>query len=283
MGTKERAGQVAVALLVCLTTLSATDTKKDFKYAVGPKASVSIINEYGPVSVKPSSGNQVLVSATLHSDSVEVDNSQVGNRIEFRTHLLHGATPQNSQVEYEVLVPSDASVTVHSTTGLLRVEQLQGDLTVQGDAVQVDVRDIKDAHVHVKTLNGPITLTNIRNGHVEVSSVGGDITMSAVSGPLVEVSSTSGKIRYDGDFGIGGEYRMQSHSGDVEAIIPADASVDVVARSVRGEVQNDFPLRPKVHNSFIAVPGKSLVGVAGKAASSVIIRTFSGKIRLKKR
>ena len=35
----------------------------------------------------------------------------------------------------------------------------------------MDVRDISDAHVHVKTMNGPVNLDNIQNGHVEVDSL----------------------------------------------------------------------------------------------------------------
>jgi len=283
MGTGQRVGQLAILTVVCVATLSATDTKKEFRYTVGPKPAVSIYNEYGPISVKPAEGNQVIVSAVLHSDKVEIDADQNGNRVDLKSHLLSGSTPQNSQVEYEVLVPPDASVTVRSTSGVLHVEQLAADVNIEGDSAQVEVRDINNAHVHIKTLNGPVTLTNIRYGHVEVSSVGGDITMQSVSGPLVEISSTSGRIRYDGDFGIGGEYKLTSHTGDIDATIPADASVDVTARSVKGDVQNDFPFHAKTHNSFVPVPGRSLVGTAGKAASSVLLRTFSGRIRLKKR
>ena len=283
MVSRQQIGQVAIVCMMCISTVWATDTRREFKYNVGPRAAVTINNEFGPISVKPSTGNEVIVNATLHSDKVEIDNSQRGNRLEFRSHLLAGATPENGQVEYEVMVPSDAIVTVRSTVGLLRAEQLRGDLAMEGDSAQIEVRDVSHSHVHVRTLNGPITLTNIQYGHVEVTSVGGDITLNGVSGPYVEVTSTSGKIRYDGDFGIGGEYKMTSHTGDIDATIPAEASVDVMARSVRGDVQNDFPLSPKTHSSFIPVPGRSLVGTAGKAASSVLLRTFSGKIRLKKR
>jgi hypothetical protein len=35
--------------------------------------------------------------------------------------------------------------------------------------------------------------------------------------------------------------------------------------------------------SFIPKGGRALLGTAGKATSSVFLRTFSGKIRLKKR
>jgi DUF4097 and DUF4098 domain-containing protein YvlB len=128
-----------------------------------------------------------------------------------------------------------------------------------------------------------VTLTNIREGHVEITSVSGDVHLNSVSGPLVQVSSTGGKITYTGDFGSGGDYSLISHTGDIEASIPSDASVDVSARSVKGAVENDFSMEPKAHSRFPVVAGRSFVGTMGKAASSVMLRTFSGKIRLKQR
>jgi DUF4097 and DUF4098 domain-containing protein YvlB len=283
MFTRRRAGEVVLVLGVCVFALAADQAKKEFRFTVGPKASVTINNEFGPVSVKPSGSNQVVVTATLQSDKVEVDNTSVGNRIVLKSHMLDGAKSDNASVEYEVLVPADASVFLRSMSGPIHAEQLRGDVTAEGDTAEVDVRDISNAHVHVNTLTGPITLTHIENGHVEISSVKGDVVLNSVSGPLVAVTSSSGKISYNGDFGVGGDYRLSSHTGDIEAIVPETASVDVTARSVRGSVENDFPLQPKSHTTFLPEKGHSFVGTAGKAASSVLLRTISGKIRLKKR
>jgi len=282
MSTAKRVGGVVTVAVACMGTLAFGQTKKDFKYVLGQQASVTINNEYGPIFVKPSGTNQMLVTAVLQSDKVEVDETKNGDRVQLKTHLLPGATPANRSVEYQVQVPSNANVTIHSNNGPLHAEQLQGDVTVEGDSAPVDVREISHAHVHVNTLNGPITLTNIRFGHVEVNSIGGDITMVSVTGPLVAVTSTTGKITYNGDFGIGGNYKMSTHTGNIEALVPEEASVDVTARSVRGEVENDFPLRPKSHTTFLPQKGRSFVGTAGQAASSVLLRTFSGKILLKK-
>ncbi len=181
----------------------------------------------------------------LSSDKVEVDNSQIGNRVEIQSHLLPGADAQSGRVDYEILVPADASITLHSSTGPLRAEKLHGDVTLEGAAATVELRDISNAHVHVKTLNGPVTLTNVQDGHVEIDSLSGAVTLNRVTGPLVQVISTSGGINYTGDFGDGGEYRLTSHSGDIEATVPDSTSADVSARSVRGEVHDDIPLQPK--------------------------------------
>jgi shikimate kinase len=258
------------------------ESHKEYRFTVGPKAGVSVNNPYGSISVKPSVNNTVVVNAVLHSNKVEVDNSQNGNRLDIQSHLLPGADANSGRVDYELLVPPDASVTLHSTTGPLRAEKLHGDLSLEGAAAMVDVRDISDAHVHVKTLNGPVTLSNVRDGHVEIDSLSGEVTLNSVTGPLVQVVSTSGKIVYLGDFGSSGEYRLTSHSGDIEATVPASTSADVSARSVRGEVEDDIPLEPKSHTWFPIKQGSAFVGTMGKAASSVVLRTFSGKIHLKK-
>lgn len=274
--------KLGVVMLALMSSLALGQTKKEFRFDAGPKASVSVANQYGPVIVKPSGNNQVLVTAVLHSDKVEVDNEHTGNRIDLKSHLLPGANSESGRIDYEVLVPSDASVTLYSPTGPLRVEKLQGDVSLEGAGASVEVHDVSNAHVHVRTLNGPVTLTNI-HGHVEVISVSGNVSLTEVSGPLVQVSSTSGRIFYDGDFGYGGQYSLISHSGDIEASIPAYASFDVTARSMRGKVENDFPFQPKSHTNFAVVPGSSFAGTSGKAASSVVLKTFSGKIRLKKK
>jgi DUF4097 and DUF4098 domain-containing protein YvlB len=274
---------VAIVALLAGTLLA--ESRKEFRVNVGPRAGVSVNNPYGSISVKPSTGNVVVINALLYSDKVEVDKNLVGNRVEIQSHLLPGADAQSGRVDYEILVPADASITLHSSTGPLRAERLHGDVTLEGAAATVEIRDITGAHVHVKTLNGPVTLTNVQDGHVEVDSLSGAVTLNGVTGPLVQVISTSGSISYIGDFGDRGEYRLTSHSGNIEATVPESTSADVSARSVRGEVHDDIPLQPKSHTWFVVKEGSAFWGTMGRAAvsSTVVLRSFSGKIHLSKR
>jgi DUF4097 and DUF4098 domain-containing protein YvlB len=261
------------------------EARKEYRFNVGVKAGVSVSNPYGSISVKPSTGNVVVVNALLYSDKVEVDHNLVGNRVEVQTHLLAGADAQSGRVDYEIFVPADASITLHSSTGPLRAERLNGDVTLEGAGATVEIRDITGAHVRVKTLNGPVTLTNVQDGHVEVDSLSGEVTLNGVTGPLVQVISTSGSINYIGDFGDRGEYRLTSHSGNIEATVPESTSADVSARSVRGEVRDDIPLQPKTHTWYVVKEGSAFWGTMGRAAvsSTVVLRSFSGKIHLSKR
>jgi DUF4097 and DUF4098 domain-containing protein YvlB len=283
MEGKRAAKLVAIGVIVAGALVA--ESKKEFHFTVGPKAGVSVMNPYGSISVRPSLNNTVVVNAILHSDKVEVDNNQSGNRVDIQSHLLAGADSDSGRVDYEVLIPADASITLHSSTGSLHAEKLHGDVSLEGPGAQVDVRDISDAHVHVKTMNGAVNLENIKNGHVEIDSLSGAITLRQVNGPLVQVVSTSGNISYIGDFGNSGEYRLTSHSGDIEATIPEWTSADVSARSTRGEVHDDIPLQPKTHTWFPMDKGRAFAGTMGRVAvsSTVVLRSFSGKIHLRKR
>lgn len=277
-----RARVGVLTLVVCLSAAAFAGNIKEYRYTVGPNANISVDTQYGAITVRAGSGNAVVVTATLKSSDVEVDQQQTGNRIEIASHLLQGEGQPTDQVDYELVIPPDATLSLHSSTGPLSVERMHGDLTLEGTDATVNIRNVENGHVHVRTMRGAITLTEVRNGHVELASISGDVHLKAVTGPLVQVSSGSGKIFYDGDFGSGGDYKFSTHSGDIEALVPVDVSAGFRAHSVLGKVQHDFPLKPK-HSRFSEEVGRSFVGTSGQAASEVVLRSFSGKIRLKQR
>jgi hypothetical protein len=275
------AAKLVSVLAITGLAFAAGESRKDLHFKVGRHPTVSINNPYGPVVVKAGANREVVVTAILHSDRVELDQSKSHNRIDIVSHLLAGADRKTGIVEYEVQVPRDANVTLHSDTGRIHAEKLQGDVMVAGNEGPIDVMDCAGGHVHVRTLNGSVTLSNV-HGHIEVMSMGGDVFMNQVSGTLVLVNSNSGRIKYAGDFGDDGEYDFTSHTGDIEATAPAFASIEVLARSDQGRVDSDFSLEPK-HTPFLASAGSAFAGTLGKAASSVKLFSFSGKIHLKKR
>ena len=272
---------VSLVLATCLSSAAIAETIKEYRYTVGAKANISVETQDGAISVKPGSDNQVVVTATLKSNNVEVDQQQNGNRIEIASHLLHG-TDQTAKVDYELLVPPDATINLRSSAGPLTAERLQGDLTLEGADAVVIVRNVDNGVVVVRTMRGPVTLINVHSNHVDIDSISGEVHLKAVTGPLIRARSGSGKIFYDGDFGSEGNYKFTTHGGDIEAIVPADVSASFRAHSVLGRVQHDFPLRPK-HSRFHEEVGRSFVGTSGQAGSEVVLHSFSGKIRLKQR
>jgi len=281
MHTRSCATKFVTVLALAGMAYAAGEARKELSFKVGKRPTVSINNPYGPVVVKAGAPHLVVVTALLHSDKVELDQSKSRNRIDLVSHLLSGADQNTGMVEYEIQVPPDANLTLQSENGRIHAEKLQGDVIVAGNEGAIEVLDCAGGHVHVRTLNGNVNLRNV-HGHIEIMSMGGDVLMNQVTGTLVSVNSNSGRIRYAGDFGDEGVYDFTSHTGDIEAVAPAFASIDVMARSDQGRVDSDFSLEPK-HTPFLAKGGSAFHGTLNKAASSVRLFSFSGKIHLKKR
>src|SRR6266508_495923 len=177
---------------ICFVALASglAQNRKEFKFTAQPGATVSIINQFGPVTVHPTNGRQIVVTATLASDKVEVDQTQSGNRIQLRTHLQQPRmSAEQARVDYDVSLPADVAVTIRSANGPISVERMRSDITAEGDTANIDVHDVANGHVHVRSMGGPVRLTNISNGHIEVISVSGPVEMSNVTGPKLEVNT----------------------------------------------------------------------------------------------
>jgi DUF4097 and DUF4098 domain-containing protein YvlB len=283
METMQRTTVAGLLLATCLASIAIAESKKEYRFSVSSQANVSVETQNGTITIKPGSANQVLVTATAESDKTRVETVQNGNRVEVGSALHPGDDMQGGRVDYEVTVPADATVHLRSASGPITADGLQGEVTLEGTAAQIEARNMNRGHLVVQTVKGPITLNNVHASHVEISSVSGDIHLNSVTGQLVKVGSTSGKIAYTGDFGSGGDYKFTTGSGDIDALVPATASAEFSAQSLQGQVQNDFPLQPKQHFHASLDATRAFFGTAGKAASGVVMHSFSGKIRLKQR
>jgi DUF4097 and DUF4098 domain-containing protein YvlB len=281
----ERLQQTAVvtlALATCLASMALAESRKEYRFTVGPNANISVDTQFGAISVKPGDSKEVVVTAISQSDKTEVDKEQRGNRIEIASHLLSGADQQTGRVDYELLVPRDATLSLRSSTGPLSAQDLQGDLSFEGTDAVVNVHNVSNGHVHVSTMRGAISLSDVSNGHVDISSISGTVAMKSVTGPFVRANSGRGKISYDGDFGSGGDYKFTTHSGDIEAVVPSSTSAAFSAHSILGKVHNDLDLMPQ-HSRYPFERGRSFFGSVGQAGSKVVLHSFSGKIRLKQK
>ena len=123
MQNQRHALKLSAMLLLASAAFAAGEGRKDLRYIVGPHSTVSVTNEYGPISVKPGAANQVIIIAVTHSGKVEIDQSQSGNRIDVLSHLFPGADAQTGRVDYQVQVPPDASLILRSSTGALHASQ----------------------------------------------------------------------------------------------------------------------------------------------------------------
>lgn len=263
----------------------AAESTRQTKLAIMPGGIVNVVNSCGSVTLHPGNQHQVVVNATTHSDKVEVDANSVpdGKRVDIRTHALPQQKPTSaeSSVDYDIAIPSGVSVTISTATAPITIDRIDGDLSLSSDTGVVTVKNAANARLDIRGVAAPVILTEV-NGEVQVTSSNGSVQLTNVSGTRVRVSTTSGNITYHGDFSGGGTYLLSTHTGAIDIALPESASVDLTARSLRGSVENDFPLQTKSHMTFVPDQGRSFAGTSNSGSSSVELESFSGRIRVKK-
>jgi len=278
-------GLISICTLGAVQALAA-DARKEIRLEIAPGGTVNLVNNAGSVTIRGGTGHQVVAVYTTRSPKMEVDQSDTldKGRVELRTHALPDQRPNSDEarVDFDITVPAGISVSATTATAPITVEGLTGDVILSSDTGQIVVRNVLRAHVHVRGVTAPVSLTDIINGHVEVTSSGGAVQMVNVAGSKVTVGTASGSITYTGDCSGGGSYVFTTHSGTIDVTLPESASVDLTARSINGSVQNDFPLQAKPHSPFVPKSGSSFAGTSNSGLSSVELQSFSGRIRVKK-
>lgn len=274
------------ALLSSSLSAYCAEARKEFRLDIVPGGAVTLSNSAGSVSLKPNTGHQVIVSYTAQSNKVEVDQASTDDRhrIEITTHVVPDQKPTagEARVDFEISLPAGISVTVETATATITAESISGDISLSSDTGQITVHDLAKSNVQVRTVTGTVSLSNINGSHVEVTSSAGAVQLANVTGPKVKIATGSGNITYNGDCAGMGNYVLTTHSGTIDMSLPQTASVDITARSVSGNVENDFPLSQKTHTSFVPQAGRSFSGTSNSGASSVQLQSFSGRIRVKK-
>lgn len=272
-------------LLLAWAFAPAAQSTRQTKLAIAPGGSVNILNSSGSVTLHQGSQRQVLVNATTHSDKVEVDANSIseGKRVDIRTHALPQQKPSSSEssVDFDITVPPGVTVTVTTATAPITLSNVSGDLSLSSDTGTVTVKNAANARLEVRGVTAAVVLSDV-SGEVEVTSSNGSVQLTNVSGSRVKIGTTSGNITYHGDFSGGGSYLLTTHNGGIDVTLPETASVDLTARSLKGSVENDFPLQNKSHMTFVPYQGRSFAGTSNSGSSSVELESFSGRIRVKK-
>jgi len=252
-------------------------------FSVAANVLVDVQSHSGVISVKSWEPAAVRVVAVRRSRAVEVHVEQTAGRVQVRSDVVQPQAPGGERtVDYEIWMPASAALYVHLDAGRVELAGLRGDVKVETVAAAVSLDDLA-GHIDVTTTSGNVSATNC-SGRLAVTSVSGQLGFLALASRVLTARTASGDIRYEGDLLSGGSYEFSSHQGAVAIILPASASFELTARSVQGEVSNEFPLAPKPQ-ARMSTPGyaRSLLGTVQNGAAMVRATTFSGKIIIQKR
>jgi DUF4097 and DUF4098 domain-containing protein YvlB len=240
----------------------------------------------GRIEVKSWKNPEVVVAGTQASNKINIETEQVGERIDVTTSVLDsGAQPSELEANFQITVPEETELQLRTQTGLIYVEQVMGDMTLQSVAGDVHLKEVS-GYIVVRTTNGSLVCTQCA-GKLDFNSVSGGAQLLQPGLTNVNLFTTSGNILFDGDFIRTGIYTMRSGKGTVEVHFSGNDSFDLKAQTATGTVDNQAEayLRPDSHGvKHMATKfTKGLFGTVGSGLAKVELSSYSGTIRILKR
>ena len=203
-----------------------------------------------------------------------------------------GTWPEGPSVvfDFSVSAPFDTEVRVKSGSGDEEVRSLKGPVTAEAGSGDIRVQDVEE-HVEIDTGSGDSAVARVRSsvsadtgsGDLDLGEIGGEISVHIGSGDAqlrclggsMHVAIGSGDVSLESPVPDGVEWVLKAGSGDVTLHVPSDSRFNLSARSVLGEIETGFGLRPS------GGIGKRVEGKVGEnPTSSITIKTAHGDIKI---
>lgn len=240
----------------------------------------------GRIEVKSWKNPEVVLAGTQASDKVFVDAEQAGDRIDVSARVQDkSAQPADLNADFQLTVPEETELQLKTQTGLIYVEQVMGDMTLQSVAGDVHLKEVS-GYIVVRTTGGSLVCAQCA-GKLDFNSISGNAQIVQPVLSNVRVFTTSGNILYDGDFIRSGIYTMQSGKGIVEVRFSGNDSFDIQAQTATGTVDNQAGalLKPDSHGARHVASKftKGFFGSVGSGFAKVELSSYSGTIRILKR
>ncbi len=257
--------------------------EKSFDYPTGASPTISVTNLSGQIILRGWEKPQVHAVCLYTPPGVEIDAevhtaSGAADKIHFTTHTLNPlVTGQDEAVDYTLDVPLGANLEIRNRQGQVDVERLQGDAWIETVSGSVSLTDVA-GHLAVRSLDGDITLIR-PSGRVEANSINGSIRFTTPASSKLRANTNSGKIFYEGDFLSGGDYTLSTYNGDMEILCPPSASFELIAKTVKGKLDNTLSIVRKRH-PVVPYSATSLFGTRNTGAATVNLTSFSGSIHI---
>ena len=287
-----RSSLTLLALAAGVSAVPSCAQQNDTTVAIAPNARIQIQNFAGSVTIHAWDRAAVRISVgPSRRDEVRVRTREGAMEI---TTISRSGVP--APHDYEITVPSRASLDVGGTYTDIRIDGVHGSVsatTVQG----VVSLNGGDGAISLKSVEGPVSVQNAR-GRIEVNGVNKGLTLTNIDGAIaaetvngtivldsitsadVEAVTVNGGVKYDGTITDRGHYRFGSHSGTITVAIPERANATIAAVTYQGTFSSQFALPSSSSDRTPDGSRRRASVVIGDGSARIEAESFQGSIVL---
>jgi hypothetical protein len=291
-----------VLLLGCGT--AAAQVQIDQIRPAPPGIQIEVENMFGTIEIIAWDRNEIQVTGSMAAGAegleFEIDGEEGEAEIcieapdhwfydsdddsEYRSDLVV-QVPRGSSISIETI---NATVKVDGVSGAVEVETINGNVTISGDPSIVEIESMtgdidvraQAAEMDIEAASGSVLLFGA-TGIVEVESVSGEVVVEGSGLEEVSVETVTGPITLDVSVADQGEIGVETHSGDVELLLPSDMKATFSISTFSGTIENEVGPAPRKTSRF--EPYTELRFSTGPEDFEVQVETFSGNIGLRVR
>jgi hypothetical protein len=197
----------------------------------------------------------------------ESDDASLGGVI---GRLLTGRGSVDADVELEL--PHGTRLVLETVSGEITAEALDGDQRYTTTSGDVFLNEGGGA-LRVTTVSGDVIVRAERPVSGRVESVSGDLVLSAPRIDALRAQSVSGDVEVDGALAPGGDFRIETVSGDFGIGLAGDAAFEV--RGISTDISSDIDHRIEGRLDRRRV-------VIGSGEPNVIFSSMSGDLSIRR-
>lgn len=178
-----------------------------------------------------------------------------------------------SGVSFEVTVPTQAVVRVHTSNGAITIRGIEGQFNLDTSNGAIDLDD----------LVGVVT-ADTSNGAIDVNGFAGELSLETSNGAIdiedvkaaVDARTSNGRIKFSGVL-VAGSHSLRTSNGAIDVEVPTDASITFDASTSIGSISTNLQLMgDTAGRSWNA----SMNSHSVQAAQTLHLRTSNGNIRI---
>ena len=283
--------------LVVAASLAATPAlaqkKVERRLPLGMEGAFRIVNMVGSVTVHGWNKDTVLVRASLP----QLDKLLMGGTYTGAKMFIENADDRDPKpTRLDVWVPArtklwiktaTANIDVTAVDGQLDLYVVSGTIDVNGNPRELNAEAI-DGDIHVvgspswlraKSASGTITLRG-SSSDAAFSTVSGAIRIDGGDFERTKVETVTGNITFTGMLDRSGTFDFDTHSGNVDIVLPEKVNADVSAVTISGNITNNLSKARPVSGRFGR--GTELNVEIGAGGAKVSVRTFKGPVTLRR-
>jgi DUF4097 and DUF4098 domain-containing protein YvlB len=276
-----------LAIALCTASTAAlADGHFERTFNVSAAPDLYVQNASGNILVHPGSGNQIHVSARIHSgwsvfggsDEAAIHRieqnppvTQDGNTVRVGDNTGHERY-NNISIDYDITAPAGVALNLHSGSGDIATDSVGRFLTASTGSGNVRAHGVSGP-ADLQSGSGDITLDENGSGDIKARTGSGNVHIHGLNGGQ---TARAGSGDIDAEGRLAGPANLSSGSGNVKLHLGPDAHFNLEASTGSGDIRIHYPGAPRQDDST----RHHMTAPVNGGGQPLEVRTGSGNVEI---